>query len=75
MSRDIEEAKLCLQQLNCKAMHHEVVKQALRLALEEKAHSPALLSLLSQLSSQGYMSDDQLLKASSHFCLVSCLLS
>ena len=43
-------------------MHHEVVKQALRLALEEKAHSPALLNLLRQLSTEGYMSDDQLLK-------------
>ena len=71
MSHDVEEAKLCLKQLNCKAMHHEVVKQALRLALEEKAHSPALLSLLSQLTSQGYMSDDQLLKASLNFYLLS----
>ena len=64
MSHDTKEAKLCLQQLNCRAMHHEVVKQALRLALEEKAHSSALLALLCQLSMEGYMSDDQLLKVS-----------
>lgn len=64
MSHDTEEAKLCLRQLNCRAMHHEVVKQALRLALEEKAHSSALLALLCQLSTEGYMSDDQLLKVS-----------
>lgn len=63
-SHDRAEAKLCLRQLNCRSMHHELVKQALRVALEEKTHSPALQHLLSQLVTEGHITDDQLLKAS-----------
>lgn len=74
-SHDKEEAKMCLQQLNCRPVHHELVKQALRLALEEKAQRPAILELLRQLTIEGYVSETQLQKVSKTDWLESCNLN
>ena len=56
------EAKLCLQHINCPPVHHELVKQALRLALEEASQTAAVVDLLGCLANDGYISETQLQK-------------
>jgi len=53
---------LCLRNLGLPLVHHEVVKQALVLALEHPAEKDPMLDLLSTLATQGHISETQLLK-------------
>lgn len=62
LSHDREEAEVCLQRLGCRSAYHELVKQALRMALEQKFQTAAILDLLSNLAAAGFLSEEQLLK-------------
>jgi programmed cell death protein 4 len=45
-SRDAAEASRCLRGLSVPFFHHELVKQALHAAMENAAHTEAVIALL-----------------------------
>jgi programmed cell death protein 4 len=61
-SGDVAEVRACLHKLALPFFHHEVVKQALLLALEDPNKQPLVLRLLKELSSSSDISSSQLLK-------------
>mmetsp|Transcript_12078 Transcript_12078/g.30636 ORF Transcript_12078/g.30636 Transcript_12078/m.30636 type:complete len:843 (-) Transcript_12078:149-2677(-) len=59
-SQDEEEAAHCLGALKVPFFHHECVKQAIVMMLEEPSVQPSLLKLLQGFSSSGLISDHQM---------------
>ena len=59
---DVQEAVACIRRIGLPLVNHELVKQALRMALEHKPQRRKLCELLAYLSSTGFMSEDQLVK-------------
>merc|ERR1712176_75012 len=60
MSEDVEEASHCLNSLKVPFFHHECVKQAIVMMLEEPKIQKKLMSLLTKLSRTGLVSDNQM---------------
>jgi hypothetical protein len=60
MSEDMEEARHCLGGLKVPFFHHECVKQAIVMMLEEPKIQKKLMSLLTNLSRTGLVSDNQM---------------
>ena len=56
----------CLQKLAVPFFHHEVVKQALLLMMEDSSKQPGLTALLKQLNASGDIRDSQV----SRVCLL-----
>ena len=52
----------CVRRIGLPLVHHELVKQALRMALEHEPQRQKLCELLAYLSSTGLVSEDQLVK-------------
>ena len=73
MSADEAEAARCLRELAVPFFHHEVVKQALLLAMEEPAVQAPLLALLAHMAESGLVSGSQMQKACSCCCVLSSL--
>ncbi|KAL8226515.1 hypothetical protein R6Q57_016347 [Mikania cordata] len=61
-SGDISEACRCIRQLGVAFFHHEVVKRALVLAMENRASEPLILKLLKEASEVGLISSSQMVK-------------
>eukprot|EP01103_Thecamoeba_quadrilineata_P007391 TRINITY_DN17275_c0_g1_i1.p1 TRINITY_DN17275_c0_g1~~TRINITY_DN17275_c0_g1_i1.p1 ORF type:complete len:320 (+),score=93.91 TRINITY_DN17275_c0_g1_i1:82-1041(+) len=59
---DLKEAELCFRKLNAPSFHFQVVKQAVRLALENKNNSKKIMSLLKYLASTALFSQYQLVR-------------
>jgi len=53
---DLKEAELCLRKLNAPSFHFQVVKQAVRLALEKQNQSKKIMTLLKYLADTGLIS-------------------
>ena len=62
-SADQAEAERCLRELAVPFFHHELVKQALLLAMEAPAAQGPLLALLSCMADSGLVSGSQMQKA------------
>ena len=73
MSADAAEAARCLRELAVPFFHHEVVKQALLLAMEEPAVQAPLLALLAHMAESGLVSGSQMQKACSCCSVLSSL--
>ncbi|KAM0018767.1 putative programmed cell death protein [Helianthus debilis subsp. tardiflorus] len=61
-SGDTSEACRCIRQLGVAFFHHEVVKRALVLAMENRAAEPVILKLLKEASEEGLISSSQMFK-------------
>ncbi|KAI7727430.1 hypothetical protein M8C21_020435 [Ambrosia artemisiifolia] len=61
-SGDTSEACRCIRQLGVAFFHHEVVKRALVLAMENRAAEPLILKLLKEASEEGLISSSQMNK-------------
>ncbi|KAJ0790170.1 putative programmed cell death protein [Helianthus annuus] len=61
-SGDASEACRCIRQLGVAFFHHEVVKRALVLAMENRAAEPVILKLLKEASEEGLISSSQMFK-------------
>lgn len=61
-SGDTSEACRCIRQLGVAFFHHEVVKRALVLAMENRAAEPLILKLLKEASEEGLISSSQMIK-------------
>ncbi|GMH35363.1 hypothetical protein BSKO_03231 [Bryopsis sp. KO-2023] len=61
-SHDIEEARRCLRNLGLKFFHHEFVKQAIHMAMDNSMHRGAFLELLGTLFKDGEISEVQIKK-------------
>jgi len=59
---DLKEAELCLRKLNTPSFHFQVVKQAVRLALDTTNQSKKIMRLLKYLASTGLFSQYQLVR-------------
>jgi predicted SnoaL-like aldol condensation-catalyzing enzyme len=59
---DLKEAELCLRKLNTPSFHFQVVKQAVRLALDTNNQSKKIMKLLKYLASTGLFSQYQLVR-------------
>jgi len=59
-TEDLKEAELCLRRLNAPSFHFQVVKQAVRLALENFQQSKKILTLLKYLTESALISQPQL---------------
>ncbi|XP_076887972.1 MA3 DOMAIN-CONTAINING TRANSLATION REGULATORY FACTOR 3-like [Bidens hawaiensis] len=59
---DTSEACRCIRQLGVAFFHHEVVKRALVLAMENRAAEPLILKLLKEASEEGLISSSQMVK-------------
>ncbi|KAI3825712.1 hypothetical protein L1987_07288 [Smallanthus sonchifolius] len=59
---DTSEACRCIRQLGVAFFHHEVVKRALVLAMENRAAEPIILKLLEEASEEGLISSSQMVK-------------
>eukprot|EP01103_Thecamoeba_quadrilineata_P020200 TRINITY_DN8548_c0_g1_i1.p1 TRINITY_DN8548_c0_g1~~TRINITY_DN8548_c0_g1_i1.p1 ORF type:complete len:316 (+),score=82.49 TRINITY_DN8548_c0_g1_i1:99-1046(+) len=55
-TEDLKEAELCLRKLNAPSFHFQVVKQAVRVALEKQNQSKKIMSLLKYLVDTGLIS-------------------
>lgn len=73
MSADEAEAARCLRELAVPFFHHEVVKQALLLAMEQPAVQAPLLALLAHMAESGLVSGSQMQKAWSRCYVLSKL--
>lgn len=60
----VSECRHCLHKLAVPFFHHEVVKQALLLAIEEQTRQDSLLTLLQQLNASGEIRDSQVSRVS-----------
>ena len=63
---DVSECRHCLHKLAVPFFHHEVVKQALLLMMEDSSKQPGLTALLKQLNASGDIRDSQV----SRVCLL-----
>eukprot|EP01026_Neomeris_dumetosa_P035830 TRINITY_DN2880_c0_g1_i2.p1 TRINITY_DN2880_c0_g1~~TRINITY_DN2880_c0_g1_i2.p1 ORF type:complete len:567 (-),score=105.96 TRINITY_DN2880_c0_g1_i2:477-2108(-) len=61
-SQDIEEVQRCLHELGVPFFHHEFVKLAVQMALEQKEKRSHIVQLLKKLSDMGVLSPQQLLQ-------------
>ncbi|KAI7750108.1 hypothetical protein M8C21_025927 [Ambrosia artemisiifolia] len=61
-SGDTSEACRCIRQLGVAFFHHEVVKRALVLAMENRAAEPLISKLLKEASEEGLISSSQMVK-------------
>ncbi|KAK1435739.1 hypothetical protein QVD17_01508 [Tagetes erecta] len=61
-SGDTAEACRCIRQLGVAFFHHEVVKRALILAMENRAAEALILRLLKEASEEGLISSSQMVK-------------
>ncbi|KAM0044408.1 putative programmed cell death protein [Helianthus debilis subsp. tardiflorus] len=61
-SGDTAEACRCIRQLGVAFFHHEVVKRALILAMENRSAEPLILKLLKEASEEGLISSSQMVK-------------
>eukprot|EP01025_Chloroclados_australasicus_P016432 TRINITY_DN1825_c0_g1_i1.p1 TRINITY_DN1825_c0_g1~~TRINITY_DN1825_c0_g1_i1.p1 ORF type:complete len:701 (-),score=132.04 TRINITY_DN1825_c0_g1_i1:372-2474(-) len=61
-SQDVEEVQRCLHELGVPFFHHEFVKQAVTMALEQQEHQKLVIQLLKQLSDMGVLSPQQLVQ-------------
>lgn len=61
-SGDTSEACRCIRQLGVAFFHHEVVKRALVLAMENRAAESLILKLLKEASEEGLISSSQMIK-------------
>ncbi|XP_076907065.1 MA3 DOMAIN-CONTAINING TRANSLATION REGULATORY FACTOR 1-like [Bidens hawaiensis] len=61
-SGDTSEACRCIRQLGVAFFHHEVVKRALVLAMENRAAEPLISKLLKEASEEGLISLSQMVK-------------
>ncbi|QDZ24236.1 MA3 domain-containing translation regulatory factor [Chloropicon primus] len=59
-SQDVEEASHCLSSLKVPFFHHECVKQAVVMMLEEESIQTKMMGLLKKLSETGLISDHQM---------------
>jgi len=59
-TQDCAEAERCIRKLNCPSFHFQVVKQAIRLALEKQQESKKILTLLKDFSKSGLISTDHM---------------
>nr|XP_043639017.1 MA3 DOMAIN-CONTAINING TRANSLATION REGULATORY FACTOR 1-like [Erigeron canadensis]XP_043639018.1 MA3 DOMAIN-CONTAINING TRANSLATION REGULATORY FACTOR 1-like [Erigeron canadensis]XP_043639020.1 MA3 DOMAIN-CONTAINING TRANSLATION REGULATORY FACTOR 1-like [Erigeron canadensis] len=59
---DTSEACRCIRQLGVSFFHHEVVKRAVVLAMENRAAEPLILKLLKEASEEGLISSSQMVK-------------
>jgi len=59
-TEDLKEAELCLRRLNAPSFHFQVVKQAVRLALENFQQSKKIMTLLKYLVNTGLISQNHL---------------
>ena len=73
-SADQAEAERCLREVAVPFFHHEVVKQALLLAMEAPAAQGSLLALLSRMADSGLVSGSQMQKARLRQCLPCCIM-
>ncbi|CAM9519282.1 unnamed protein product [Chrysoparadoxa australica] len=63
LSRQLDEATQCVRELNCPHFHHEIVKRAVRLAIDKSDEDrTATSSLLAYLSAQEVVSATQMKK-------------
>lgn len=60
-SNDFKEVQICLSKINAPLAMHDLVKQALTKAMASNSESQ-ILTLLERLSSEGSISEDQILK-------------
>ena len=67
-SEDKAEAARCLRELAVPFFHHEVVKQALLLAMEAPSAEAPLLALLAHMAGTGLVSGSQMEKARALAC-------
>lgn len=63
-SEDVGEARLCLRSLAVPFFHHQLVKQALLMAMENATAAEPLLELLKSLAGSGDISPLQMQKVS-----------
>ncbi|XP_071701850.1 MA3 DOMAIN-CONTAINING TRANSLATION REGULATORY FACTOR 1-like [Rutidosis leptorrhynchoides] len=61
-SGDTSEACRCIRQLGLAFFHHEVVKRALVLSMENRTSEPLILKLLKEASEEGLISSSQMVK-------------
>ncbi|KAL8457131.1 hypothetical protein ACS0TY_035102 [Phlomoides rotata] len=61
-SGDTSEACTCIRQLGVSFFHHEVVKRALVLAMENRTAEPLILKLLKEAADEGLISSSQMVK-------------
>jgi hypothetical protein len=61
-TEDLKEAELCLRRLNAPSFHFQVVKQAIRLALENQNQSNKIMTLLKYLAGTGLISQYHLVR-------------
>ncbi|XP_071692855.1 MA3 DOMAIN-CONTAINING TRANSLATION REGULATORY FACTOR 1-like [Rutidosis leptorrhynchoides] len=61
-SGDTSEACRCIRQLGVAFFHHEVVKRALILSMENRSTEPLILKLLKEASEEGLISSSQMVK-------------
>ncbi|XP_065874050.1 MA3 DOMAIN-CONTAINING TRANSLATION REGULATORY FACTOR 3-like [Euphorbia lathyris] len=59
---DAFEACRCIRELGVSFFHHEVVKRALTLAMENRTAEPLVLKLLKEASEEGLISSSQMVK-------------
>ena len=62
MSKDIAEVRRCLRSLAMPFFHHEAVKQALLVALDDPAKQQPVLEMLGQLADSSDISGSQMLR-------------
>jgi hypothetical protein len=63
-SQDHSEATRCLRVLAVPFFHHELVKQALLIAMQEPSTEPAMLGLFASVTESGIVSLSQMVKVS-----------
>ena len=68
MSKDIAEVRRCLHGLAMPFFHHEAVKQALLMALDDPAKQSPVLQLLGQLADSSDISGSQMLRVRHRHC-------
>jgi len=67
-NRDAAEAARCLGALKLPFFHHELVKRACTMAVEQDNAAAPLLDLLQQLAQSGLVTSDQLQKGFDRMC-------
>ena len=71
MSKDIAEVRRCLHSLAMPFFHHEAVKQALLMALDDPAKQDPVLQMLGQLADSSDISGSQMLRVRHCCCGIS----
>ena len=71
VSKDIAEVRRCLHSLAMPFFHHEAVKQALLMALDDPAKQGPVLQMLGQLADSSDISGSQMLRVRHCCCGIS----